>query len=367
MVKFYDLQKINALYANDLKRAAAEVIDGGYFIWGSQLKKFESNLANYIGVQHAVGVGNGYDALYLILRAYIELGVLQAGDEVIVPANTFIATILAISANGLKPVLVDPDIRTYNLDISLIERNITERTKVIIIVHLYGRPCWSGELNVIANNHKLKIIEDNAQAFGCRYWWGSYTGSVGSAAACSFYPTKNLGALGDGGAVLTHSSALADMVRLLSNYGSEQKYVNEVKGVNSRLDELQAAFLNVKLKYVEDQNLIRSHIALNYHDNIRNDNVILPIYDKESVWHQFVIRINHRDELQKYLRDNDIETMIHYPIPPHKQLAYEEWKDISLPVTEQLSREVLSLPISPVMIPEEVDHVINTINRWTGR
>jgi dTDP-4-amino-4,6-dideoxygalactose transaminase len=366
MIKFYDLQKINAQYADELNAAAQDVISNGWYIQGKHVGLFERNLAEYIGVKHAVGVGNGYDALYLILRAYLEMGVLQAGDEVIVPANTFIATIMAISANGLTPVLVEPDARTYNLNFSLVERRITKRTGAIIVVHLYGRPCYDGGLNAFAYTHRLKVIEDNAQACGVKCYWGSRTGSLNSAAAFSFYPTKNLGALGDGGAVTTNNTALADMIRCLSNYGSEMKYKHVLKGVNSRLDELQAAFLNVKLKYVDRENAWRQSIASRYTTEICNDKIIPPHYDKDSVWHQYVIRTKLRDNLQIYLKNHGVETMIHYPTSPHRQEAYEEWCDLSLSVTDQLSQEVLSLPISPVMTMDEVSEVIKLVNKWRG-
>jgi dTDP-4-amino-4,6-dideoxygalactose transaminase len=364
-VKFYDLQKINNQWADELSQVAMTVIDSGHYIRGNQVRLFEINLAEYIGVKYAIGVGNGYDALYLILRAYIELGALQAGDEVIVPANTFVATVLAITANGLKPVLIEPDIRSYNLNVSQIKWKLTSRTKVIIPVHLYGQACWDETFRQIAYDHNLIFIEDNAQAFGAR-WNGARTGSLGKAVAFSFYPTKNLGALGDGGAVTTNNTALASMVRALANYGSEQKYKYEVKGINSRLDEMQAAFLNVKLKYVDDQNKLRANVAAEYCMNISNCKITLPVFDTDCVWHQFVIRTKNRDQLQSYLSLNGIETMVHYPIAPHEQYAYEELKDIILPVTEQLSREVLSLPISPVMTGEEVQTVIKAINKWKG-
>lgn len=275
MIKFLDLQKINAQYAYEFKQAAAEVIDSGWYLLGERVKRFETNLANYIGTKHAIGVANGLDALRLILKAYIEMGVMKEGDEVIVPANTFIASILAITENRLKPVLVEPDINTFNLDISLIEQHITLRTKAIMVVHLYGQVCWSEELDIISRRYNLKIIEDNAQAIGA-IWNGKRSGSLGDAAGNSFYPGKNLGALGDAGAVTTNDGQLAEIVRALGNYGSRQKYVNEYQGLNSRLDEIQAAFLDVKLKYIDAENQRRCEIAHYYCENIKHPDIILP-------------------------------------------------------------------------------------------
>ena len=381
MIKFLDLQKINAQYTAELKQVAAEVIDSGWYLLGERVKQFETNLANYIGVKHAIGVANGLDALRLILKAYIEMGIMQEGDEVIVPANTYIATILAITDNRLKPVLVEPDINSYNLDISLVEQHITLRTRAIMVVHLYGQVCWSEELEVIAKKHKLKIIEDNAQAIGAIYSIGNLkseiinrkTGSLGDAAGFSFYPGKNLGALGDSGAVTTNDDHLAEIVRAIANYGSKVKYQNEYQGLNSRLDEIQAAFLDVKLKYLDAENQRRREIAEYYCKNIANLTVLLPVFTnpqsaicnlKSHVWHLFVIRTAHRDQLQKYLTENGIQTLIHYPIPPHKQLAYKEWNDLSFPITEKIHKEVLSLPISPVMSEEEVVKIVEVINHY---
>ena len=381
MIKFLDLQKINAQYTAELKQVAAEVIDSGWYLLGERVKQFETNLANYIGVKHAIGVANGLDALRLILKAYIEMGIMQEGDEVIVPANTYIATILAITDNRLKPVLVEPDINSYNLDISLVEQHITLRTRAIMVVHLYGQVCWSEELEVIAKKHKLKIIEDNAQAIGVIYSIGNLkseiinrkTGSLGDAAGFSFYPGKNLGALGDSGAVTTNDDHLAEIVRAIANYGSKVKYQNEYQGLNSRLDEIQAAFLDVKLKYLDAENQRRREIAEYYCKNITNPVVLLPVFTnpqsaicnlKSHVWHLFVIRTPHRDQLQKYLTENGIQTLIHYPIPPHKQLAYKEWNDLSFPITEKIHEEVLSLPISPIMSEEEVVKIVEVINHY---
>jgi dTDP-4-amino-4,6-dideoxygalactose transaminase len=372
MIKFLDLQKINSMYADELKRIAADVIDSGWYLLGERLNQFETNLKNYIQVNHAIGIANGLDALRIILKAYIELGVLNEGDEVIVPANTYIATILAISDNRLVPVLVEPDISTYNLNISLIERYITQRTRAIMIVHLYGKVCWSSELLDIAKKYNLKIIEDNAQAIGA-IWNNQRTGSLGDAAGFSFYPGKNLGALGDSGAVTTNDDQLAETIRAIANYGSTKKYINDFRGVNSRLDEIQAAFLNVKLKYTDSENNIRRLRAEQYFKNIKDNNIIIlpPVSDfsdikanETHVWHLFVIRCRERNRLQKYLLDKGIQTLIHYPIPPHKQKAYSYLNDQSYPITERIHNEVLSLPISPVITENEIDIICEAINEF---
>jgi len=377
MIHFLDLQKVNAQHADELKRVAAEVIDSGWFLQGERVAAFEKQLSEFIGVRHAITCANGLDALRLILKAYIELGIMKEGDEIIVPANTFIATILAITDNRLKPVLVEPDIRTYNISISDIESHITPRTKAIMIVHLYGRACWSEELETIAQKYNLKIIEDNAQAIGAYCTsahkggerWRKRTGSLGDAAGNSFYPGKNLGALGDSGAVTTNDEVLASTVRALGNYGSKQKYVFEYSGLNSRMDEIQAAFLSVKLKYLDAENEIRRRIANYYAENIKNEKISVPLLpeNKEShVYHIFVIRTENRDDLLAYLKNHGVQALIHYPIPPHKQAAYknEDWSKQSFPVTEKIHREVLSLPMSPVMEPEEVKRVVELLNQY---
>jgi dTDP-4-amino-4,6-dideoxygalactose transaminase len=370
MIKFLDLQKINAQYAVEFKQVAAEIIDKGWFLLGERVKAFERQYSDFIGVRNTVACANGLDALRLILRAYIELGIMHEGDEVIVPANTYIASILAITDNRLKPVLVEPDIRTYNLDISLIEQAITAKTKAIMVVHLYGRVCWSAELEMIAQKYNLKIIEDNAQAVGAYYFDNKNvkkrTGSLGDVAGNSFYPGKNLGALGDSGAVTTNDDELATAVRALANYGSQEKYINKYQGLNSRMDEIQAAFLSVKLKYLDSENEIRRKIADYYMENIRNEQIILPMpaeYRESHVQHLFVIRTKQRDKLQSYLAANDIQTLIHYPIPPHKQMAYAEWNNLSFPVTEQIHNEVLSLPMSPVLTEAEMNSIVIIINQ----
>jgi dTDP-4-amino-4,6-dideoxygalactose transaminase len=371
MIKFLDLQKINAQYTAELKQAAAEVIDSGWYLQGERVKRFESNLAEYVGVKHAIGVANGLDALRLILKAYIEMGIMREGDEVIVPANTYIASILAITDNRLKPILVEPDLNTYNLDISLIENYITSRTRAIMVVHLYGQICWSNELEAIAKHHNLRIIEDNAQAIGA-IWNGKRSGSLGDAAGNSFYPGKNLGALGDAGAVTTNDDELALLVRALANYGSTKKYVNDYQGLNSRLDEIQAAFLDVKLKYLDTENQRRREIAQYYCENIKNKEIILPNSHNTSlftfntslshVWHLFIIRTTNRNQLQTYLMENDIQTLIHYPIPPHKQFAYKEWSVFNFPITEKIHNEVISLPLIQVMNMDEIICITTILN-----
>jgi len=382
MVKFLDLQKINAQYVDELKSATARVIDSGWYLQGIEVSNFEKHLSEYIGVKHAIGVANGLDALRLILKAYIEMGVMQEGDEVIVPANTYIATILAITDNKLKAILVEPDINNYNLNISLIEKYITDRTKAIMIVHLYGLVCWSEELEVLAKKYHLKIIEDNAQAIGANYRKSMTSGlthaeeiksgALGDASGFSFYPGKNLGALGDAGAVTTNDDILAETVRALGNYGSKKKYVHEYQGLNSRMDELQAAILDVKLSYVDIENNRRREIAQYYSENIININIVLAVLDNKllirdnqsHVWHLFVIRSSKRDRLQEYLTENGIQTLIHYPIPPHKQKAYKALNNLCFPVTELIHNEVLSLPISPVMEMQEVIHIVKVINAF---
>lgn len=372
MIKFLDLQKINAQYADELKQIAADVIDSGWFLMGSKLSSFENKLADYVGAAHAIGVANGLDALRLILKAYIDLGFMNEGDEVIVPANTYIASLLAISDNHLKPVLVEPNKSSYNLDIDLIEQHITPKTKAIMVVHLYGQVCWSNELTALAKKYNLKIIEDNAQAIGAT-WNGIKTGNLGDAAGFSFYPGKNLGALGDAGAVTTNDAALAEQVRALGNYGSKQKYVNEFLGLNSRLDEIQAAFLEVKLNHIDTENQYRRKLAAAYLNGITNPNIQLPVPNNmafnpeeniEHVWHLFVIRHPKRNELQEYLTKNGIQTLIHYPIPPNKQLAYKELNAIDFSITNDIHDTVLSLPLSPVLSEDEVISVIQALNSF---
>lgn len=364
MIKFLDLQQINLVYQQEIEKKLLEVFRSGWYLLGKEVKVFEENLAAYIGQKYAIGVANGLDALRLILRAYIELGVMTKGDEIIVPANTYIASILAISDNGLIPVLVEPSLDSYNIDISKIEEKITSKTKGIMIVHLYGRIIFSEELKKLAKKNQLKLIEDNAQAIGAE-WNGVKTGNLGDAAGFSFYPGKNLGALGDAGAVTTSDEELAKTIRALANYGSNQKYINIYQGLNSRLDEIQAAVLQVKLNYIDGENDRRRAIAERYIAEIKNSKIILPELPqngKEHVWHLFVVRTTDREQLQNYLLENGVQTLIHYPIPPHKQVAYNEMNVMSFPITEQIHSEVLSLPISPVMNDEETDKVIKAIN-----
>ena len=367
-MKPFDLKEFNKRYNAELKRTAAEVIDSGWYLLGERVRTFEKELGDYLGCPYVVGTGNGLDALRLILRAYIELGVMKEGDEIIVPANTFIATFLAVSDNGLVPVPVEPDIKTFNLDIDKVESHITPRTKALFVVHLYGRCCWSEKLVSLREKYGLKILEDNAQAIGA---WKevqgarTYTGALGDAAGISFYPAKNLGALGDAGAVTTNDGKLAGVVRSLANYGASDKYVYPYQGLNSRLDEIQAAFLCIKLKYLEKDILLRQERAEWYRNLINNKNILLPEPGTAGshVWHQFVIRCPYRDKLKKILEKEGIETIIHYPVPPHLQQCYRSRKWGPLPLTEQLSREVLSLPFSPVMTRQEIEKVADIINR----
>lgn len=366
MIKFLDLQKINLLYQQEIEEKLINVFRSGWYLLGEEVKNFENNLANYIGVKYAIGVANGLDALRLIFRAYIELGIMKAGDEVIVPANTYIASILALSDNGLVPVLVEPDVTTYNIDIAEIEKAITPKTKAILLVHLQGRVVFGEELKEIALKHNLKIVEDNAQAIGAS-WAGTKAGNLGDAAGFSFYPGKNLGALGDAGAVTTNDEVLAKTIRAIANYGSNQKYINIYKGLNSRLDELHAGVLDVKLKYIDQENKARRSIAKRFNAEINNPNITLPSHPKdelEHVWHVYVIRCKERDNLQNYLTENGIQTIIHYPIAPHQQEAYKELSHLSFPITERMHQEVLSLPISSVLTEEEVSEIINFINQF---
>jgi dTDP-4-amino-4,6-dideoxygalactose transaminase len=366
MIKFLDIQKINLAHQQEIEEKLIQTFRSGWYLLGSEVKTFEENLSKYIGAKYAIGVANGLDALRLILRAYIELGIMQKGDEIIVPANTYIASLLAISDNGLIPVLVEPNLDTYNIDISKIEEKITSKTKAIMIVHLYGRIIFSEELKKLAEKNKLKLIEDNAQAIGAESN-GIKTGNLGNAAGFSFYPGKNLGALGDAGAVTTNDEKLANTIRALANYGSNQKYVNIYQGLNSRLDEIQASVLQVKLNYIDTENDRRRTIAERYVSEMKNPNIILPELPengKEHVWHLFVIRTAERENLQNYMLERGVQTLIHYPIPPNKQEAYKDLNGLNFPVTEQIHSEVLSLPISPVMSDEDVSKVIETINKF---
>ena len=365
MIKFLDLQKINAQYEQELKEAANRVIDSGWYLMGKELETFEQNYASFCGTKYALGVANGLDALRLIFKAYIELGSMQKGDEIIVPANTYIASVLAISDNGLIPVFVEPNIHTYNLDSTKIEAALTTRTKAILTVHLYGQNSIDKKMLALCKKHNLKLVEDSAQSHGA-IWNEKVMGGVGDAAGHSFYPGKNLGALGDAGAVTTNDETLAKTIEALRNYGSHKKYENIYQGLNSRLDEIQAAFLNVKLKYIQADILERRRVANYYLENIKNPEIILPEVLNEAghVWHLFVIRTSKRKELQNYLTDNGVQTLIHYPIPPHKQLAYSAFNELSFPITEKIHDEVLSLPISAVMSENEINRVIYSVNAF---
>lgn len=370
MIKFLDLQKITGRYADELHAAVRRVTDSGWYLQGEEGRLFEEEYARYIGTSHCVGVGNGLDALTGIYRAYIELGVMKPGDEVIVPANTYIASILAITENGLKPVLVEPREDTLEIDDERIEAAITPCTRSILIVHLYGRCAYTEKIGDICKRHNLKLIEDNAQAHGCRHPHtskgdrGARTGSIGDAAGHSFYPGKNLGAFGDAGAVTTNDPQLAEVIRAWGNYGSTRKYVFKYQGRNTRLDEMNAAVLRVKLRHLDDDNRRRQEIAHLYYDMLDNPLIRLPklVDDPQNVYHIFPIFCERRDELQAYLQSHGIQTLIHYPIPPHQQECYREWSHLSLPVTEKIHREELSLPISQVLTPEEAATVANAVN-----
>jgi dTDP-4-amino-4,6-dideoxygalactose transaminase len=370
MIPFLDLKKINAQYQTELKEACARVIDSGWYVLGKEVADFEKEFATYCETKHCLGVANGLDALILILRAYIELGVMQKGDEVIVPSNTYIASILAISENGLTPVLVEPDINTFNLDPTLIEQAITDKTKAILTVHLYGQVTGMDEINAIAKKYNLKVIEDCAQAHGALYKGNEgeikKVGSLGDAAGFSFYPGKNLGALGDGGAVTTNDKELANTIDALRNYGSHEKYKNQFKGMNSRLDEIQAAMLRVKLGHLDKEISARQGVAQSYLQEINNPLIELPVFEDVNahVWHLFVIKTKKREHLVKYLADNGVQTLVHYPIPPHKQGAYSEWENESFPISEQIHDQVLSLPISPVLSSDELNSVIRLVNGY---
>ena len=371
-MKYLDLKAINAPY----EHAADEVLSSGWYLRGEATRRFEQHYAEYIGTRHCIGCGNGLDALTLILRAYKELGVMKDGDEVIVPANTYIASILSITENHLVPVLVEPDINTLQIDDTLIEQAITPRTRAIMIVHLYGRCAFTPRIADLCHRHDLRLIEDNAQAHGCKAPTPGFrattpdasasgkTGSLGHAAAHSFYPTKNLGAFGDAGAVTTDDDELADLIRTFGNYGSTRHYVFDHLGVNSRIDELQAAILDAKLHNLDAMNARRKEIAAIYINKVRHPDIVIPQSDRDSVFHIFPVLCPHRDELQYYLLDHDVQTEIHYPIPPHKQLCYPAWNSLSFPITERIHAEELSLPCNPAMTNEEADRVADLLNAF---
>ena len=366
-IEFLNLKKINQRFADEIRFSFERVLESGRYIQGNELKMFEEEFASFCGVKHCIGVANGLDALVLVLKAWKLMNKCKDGDEVIVPSNTFIASILAITESGLKPVLVEPDPITNNLTLSSIRSAITSKTKVLLPVHLYGSICNMSEIMDIANENNLLVLEDSAQAHGAVHK-GKKAGAWGDAAAFSFYPGKNLGALGDAGAVTTNDSDLAMIIRSLGNYGSSKKYNHIYKGVNSRLDELQAAILRVKLRYLETDIMQRRAIARDYCNNIKNKYVLLPCSSvpEEHVWHLFVIKTDRRVELKSYLAANGIQTLEHYPVPPHKQLAYKEWSSKSYPISEKLHQSVLSLPLDPTMSEEEVRYVINIINGFKG-
>ena len=369
-IPYLPLKELNARHATEMKEAMAEVVDSGWYLRGEQTRRFEQEYAQYIGTRYCVGCGNGLDALTLIFRAYKELGILQEGDEVIVPANTYIASILAITENNLTPILVEPRIDTFQMDDSLIEQHITKKTKAILLVHLYGYCAYTEKIAKLCNNYHLLLIEDNAQAHGCYFKPSTlnlqpcHTGSLGNATGHSFYPGKNLGALGDGGAVTTDNEQLAEVVRALGNYGSSKKYHFDYLGKNSRLDELQAALLRIKLKYLDQDNERRQQIALRYIREISNPLLRLPSeeYANNSVHHIFPVLCERRDRLQEYLREHGVETIIHYPIPPHQQPCYAAWNTLQLPVTEQIHQQELSIPLHPLLTEEEITYMIDLLN-----
>ena len=370
MIPFLSLKEVTALHGAEIEEAALRVIRGGWYLQGKENETFEANYAKYIGTKHCIGCANGLDALIWIFRAYIEMGVMQPGDEVIVPANTYIATILAITENGLKPVLVEPKLNTLEIDDDLIEAAITPKTKAIAIVHLYGRNAYTDKIGAICKKYNLKLVEDNAQAHGCKHTDGRVTGSIGDAAGHSFYPGKNLGALGDGGAVTTNDPELAAAVRALANYGSQKKYVFKYAGRNSRLDEIHAAVLDVKLKYLDEDNAHRKAMANLYYEGIKNPLITLPdrLDDDQNVYHLFPVLCERREELQVYLKENGVGTVIHYPIPPYQQECYvnEDWNTPQLEccITDKIHHSELSLPIGPSIKVEEIKSIINLLNAF---
>ncbi len=365
-IPFLSLKDVTALHGDEINEAVTRVINSGWYLQGKENERFEADYAKFIGTKYAIGCANGLDALIWIFRAYKELGVMQDGDEVIVPANTYIATILAITENNLKPILVEPKLNTLEIDDDKIEERITSKTKAICIVHLYGRNAYTDKIGALCKKYNLKLVEDNAQAHGCKHTDGRITGSIGDAAGHSFYPGKNLGALGDGGAVTTNDEELAITVRTLANYGSSKKYVFKYTGRNSRLDEIQAAVLDVKLKYLVEDNAHRKAVANYYYDHIKHPLISLPdrLPDSQNVYHLFPILCEKRDTLHDYLEKNGVGTIIHYPIAPHKQECYKEWNGMTLPITEYIADHELSLPIGPTITLDEVDYVVDLINRF---
>lgn len=365
MIPYLSLQRVTNEHLVEIQQAVNKVIESGWYLQGQALQTFEKQYAEYIGTRHCVSCANGLDALTLILKAYIERGMMQAGDEIIVPANTYIATILAITANQLVPVLIEPRMDTFQIDDTKIEEAITERTRGIMLVHLYGRCAYTEKIGKLCQKYHLQLIEDNAQAHGCRYNGGQRTGSLGNAAAHSFYPGKNLGALGDAGAVTTNDSELANTIRALANYGSSQKYVFPYKGQNSRMDEIQAAVLSVKLRYLDADNARRSTIAQHYLSNIHHPLITLPQgCGEDNVWHIFPILTPQRDKLQQFLLQQGIQTVIHYPIPPHQQGAYKEWNHRAYPITERIHEQELSIPLNQTLTDVEVNTIVNVLNSY---
>ena len=366
MIHFLNLKKLNQPFEVAFQKKMKQFLECGWYILGNEVKQFETDFATYCGTKHCIGVGNGLDALVLIFKAYIHLGKLQKGDEVIVPANTYIASILAVLQADLVPVLVEPRLETYNINPEEIEAKITSKTKAILPVHLYGQLCEMKVINEIAQKHNLLVIEDAAQAHGSQFSENEKAGNLSNAAAFSFYPGKNLGALGDGGAITTNDDVLANVLFSMRNYGSKVKYENEIIGVNSRLDELQAAFLNIKLKQLDSENEFRRSMAKRYLSEIKNEKIIMPSWDlsQNHVFHLFVIRTSNRLELQNFLKENGIETMIHYPIPPHKQKALSNWNQLSFPITEKIHDEVLSIPLNSGLKASEIQHIITILNQY---
>lgn len=365
MIKFLDLKKINNQYQEELKAVASKVIDSGWYLMGKELESFERNYSEFCGTKFALGVANGLDALRLIFRGYMEMGVMKKGDEIIVPANTYIASVLAITDNDLVPVFVEPNNSTYNLDSSLIEKVITTKTRAVLTVHLYGQISVDENMIKLCEKYNLKLVEDGAQSHGAR-WKNKISGGIGDAAGHSFYPGKNLGALGDAGAVTTNDDKLYRTINALRNYGSHKKYENLYQGLNSRLDEIQAAFLNVKLKYINEDIKARRKVANYYLQNITNPKLILPnLLEEEShVWHLFVLRTKKRELFKEYLDKNRVQTLIHYPIPPHKQKAYTQYNDLIFPITESVHKEVISLPLSPLLESTDQARIIDLINKF---
>jgi dTDP-4-amino-4,6-dideoxygalactose transaminase len=366
MIHFLNLKKLNKPFETAFEKKMKQFLEGGWYILGNEVKQFETDFATYSGTKHCIGVGNGLDALVLIFKAYIHLGKLQKGDEVIVPANTYIASILAVLQADLVPVLVEPRLETFNINPEEIEAKITAKTKAILPVHLYGQLAEMKAINVIAQKYNLLVIEDAAQSHGSQFSENEKAGNLSHASGFSFYPGKNLGALGDAGAITTNDDALAEVLFSMRNYGSKVKYENEIIGFNSRLDELQAAFLNIKLKQLDSENEFRRSMAKRYLSEIKNDKIIMPSWDlsQKHVFHLFVIRTSNRLELQNYLKENGIETMIHYPIPPHKQKALSRWNNLSFPITEKIHNEVLSIPLNSGLKASEIQHIITTLNNY---